>query len=148
MGVAATLAAVTASLAGGFYLKVSAPAKGDDWGAVLLVKPYGCHKPSDADVSATAEGVVGGKRQTIKLDLTLRPAGDYAIRRQWPDQGTWVVAITGKYMGATRSALVTLATGKKAPGTKKDLQIRLFERALTAEEVTAAIDSAGRIASR
>jgi hypothetical protein len=137
--VIASLAAV--SMAGGFYLEVTAPEQGTDEGVVLLARPYGCHKPSDAEMTATAEGIVGGKRQTIKLDLTLRSTGVYAIRQQWPDEGSWVIAITGKYLGATRTALVTLAPGGKVPA-RKDLQVRMFQRSLNAQEINAAIDSA------
>jgi hypothetical protein len=51
--------------------------------------------PSLSDVSASAEGLVGGSRRTIalKLDETSKP-GVFAVRRQWPGDGSWVLRIS------------------------------------------------------
>src|ERR1044071_5439515 len=74
-----------AALAGGFQLAVEAPASGDERAkdAALLVRPYGCHTPADANVTATAEGIVNGRRQSIPLELTPDEKGVYAITQQW-----------------------------------------------------------------
>ena len=51
--------------------------------------------PGIADVSGSAEGLVNGARRSIalKLDPTSRP-GVFAIRRQWPTEGTWALRIS------------------------------------------------------
>ena len=51
--------------------------------------------PSLSDLSATAEGLVGGVRRSIvlKLDATSRP-GVFAVRKQWPNEGTWALRIS------------------------------------------------------
>ncbi len=66
------LATAISTTAGGFYLSLEKPANADTpqtKDVVLLVTPYGCHQPEDALISATAEGIVKGRRETIKLKL-------------------------------------------------------------------------------
>ncbi|MDQ3255723.1 MAG: hypothetical protein M3R15_17800, partial [Acidobacteriota bacterium] len=77
------------ALAGGFHLSVEIPPTDNSQfkNAVLLVRPYGCKKPSDATLSATAEGVVKGERRTVPLRLTSISEGVYAIRQEWPAEG-------------------------------------------------------------
>src|SRR5262245_44196721 len=123
--------------AGGFYLSLEKPTGPDALqakDAVLLVKPYGCHQPEEAVISATAEGFVKGRRETIKLQLRTFSKGVYAIQQQWPTEGTWLVAVRGSYLGAHTSALLELSpTGKveieRAGG--KDPRIKILPRELT-----------------
>ena len=136
----ATLASV--SFAGGFQLEIQAPTsnEGEMKGAALLIRTYGCHQPWDADVSATAEGVVNGKRQSLKVALTRTSQGVYAIKQQWPSQGEWVVAITGQYNGITSSALVELGANGKVRITKDNrVSSRIVQRRLTTEEIDSAL---------
>ena len=51
--------------------------------------------PTVAELSGTAEGVVGGARRSVALhfDVTPRP-GVFAVRRQWPSDGTWLLEIS------------------------------------------------------
>ena len=62
--------------------------------------------PALSDVSASAEGLIGGKRRTIalKLDATSKP-GVFAVRKQWPSEGTWVLRIS---LFSTTTAIVAL----------------------------------------
>ena len=136
----ATLASV--SFAGGFQLEIQAPTsnEGEMKGAALLIRTYGCHQPWDADVSATAEGVVNGKRQSIKLELTRTSQGVYAVKKQWPSQGAWVVAITGQYNGITSSALVEMSPNGTVLITKENrVSSRIVQRKITTEEVESAL---------
>lgn len=87
-------------------------------GAYLLVHAFHHGTAVALPVRGTAEGLVDGKRRTISLDFsaTSRP-GVYALARQWPDDGRWMLVITvtqgGEDDGAT--ALVRLApTGEIA----------------------------------
>lgn len=47
-----------------------------------------------SDVTGSAEGIVGGARRSIPLrfDAT-RQASVFALHRQWPTEGTWLVRI-------------------------------------------------------
>ncbi|MEP6491497.1 MAG: hypothetical protein ABJF01_02385 [bacterium] len=51
--------------------------------------------PKLSDVTGAAEGMVDGKRRTAALhfDTTSRP-GVFAVRRQWPSEGTWLLRIS------------------------------------------------------
>jgi hypothetical protein len=79
--------------------------------AYLVVNAYHHGTPVAIPVGGTAEGLVDGKRRSINLDFgrTSRQ-GVYALRKQWPDEGTWSLVIwveQGKDDRAT--ALVELA---------------------------------------
>ena len=142
----------TSALAGGFQLAVEAPPQSDPElkNAAMIVRTFGCHQPSDANVTATAEGIVAGHRQSVKLDLLPTTKGVYAINQQWPAEGHWVVAITGLYNGHTSSALVKLGPGGKLEvtnGVKKHKKVQVVGRKLSAEEIDAALQAlAGKTA--
>jgi hypothetical protein len=135
------LVAVTLT-AGGFYLSLEEPAKRDSpqtKDAVLLVRLYGCDQPEDALISATAEGLVKGIRETIILELLPVSKGVYAIKRRWPNEGTWLLAVRSTYLGAHRAALLELAPGgtvklgEKAPG--KVPRFKTLLRDLAADDI-------------
>lgn len=145
-----TLASANAALAGGFQLNIEAPNASDAElkGAALLVRTYGCHQPWDAEVFATAEGVVDGKRQSIKVELTRTSRGVYAIKKQWSSKGVWVVAITGRYNGITSSALVEMGTNGTVRITRDNrVASRIVQRSLTTDEIDAALNSLSNKAS-
>lgn len=82
--------------------------------AFLVVHAYHHNTPVGLPVSGTAEGVVDGKRRTITLQFQpLAKEGAFALKKQWPDQGRWLLALhvtQGKGDGNTVTALVRLAT--------------------------------------
>lgn len=136
--------------AGGFYVSVERPAKGDAEvkEAVLLVRAYGCHKPEDANLTATAEGIVNGKRQSIPVQLTKTSKGVFAIKQQWAANGVWVLNISGVYLGATRSLLVELgANGKLHTGDDSKVSALKADRKFTTAEIDSALQNvSGKIA--
>ncbi len=74
-------------------------------GAVLLVHEFHHAQQVAGTVEGTAEGLVDGARRTIKLrfDTTSR-TGVFALRKQWPTEGTWSLLIKvfqGHDAGAT-----------------------------------------------
>ena len=135
------------ALAGGFYLSVETPSANNSQhkDAVLLVRPYGCHQPSDAALSATAEGVVNGERRSVPLRLTPVSEGAYAIRQEWPAEGAWVLAINGAYNGHNSGVLVRLGTNGKvemkrqSTGTKSEVNAQIVPRKLSREEIENAL---------
>jgi hypothetical protein len=75
---------------------------------VLLVHAFSCHQPTDAAVSAHAEGLVNGKRQTIPLGLkSTGVLGVYSVTRQWPADGSWALVFSIDRGGRT-TAMVSL----------------------------------------
>ncbi len=75
-------------------------------GAVLLVHTFLREGTGSlSDVTGSAEGVVNGTRRSIALrfERTAQP-GIFALRRQWPSDGAWILRIV--FHGTT--ALVAL----------------------------------------
>lgn len=152
----ALLAVAPTALAGGFQLSVETPGASSDpqlKDAALIVRTFGCHTPADAGITAIAEGLVDGKRQSVKLDLEPSATGVYAIKKQWPSQGAWVVNISGFYNGMTSSLLVELGpNGSVRPGTRvgeghpKGKYARAERRKFTATEIDTTLQSmAGKV---
>ena len=139
------------ALAGGFQLSIETPgAQGDPQlkEVVLIARTFGCHQPADAKLSATAEGLVNGRRETLPIDLRSIGSGVYAIKRQWPAEGKWVLALTGSYNGMTSSVLVELGSkGEVLPGTRleegaiKGVHAKGARRKWIAEDLDAALQS-------
>jgi hypothetical protein len=144
------LASARAAFAGGFRINIEAPNSSDAElkGAALLVRTDGCHQPWDADVSATAEGMVDGKRQSLKLELSRTSRGVYAIKKQWASKGVWVIAITGRYNGITSSALVEMGSnGTVRISRDNRVAARTVQRTLTSQDIDAALNSLSNKAS-
>lgn len=75
-------------------------------GAAMLVRAqFREGQAKLADLSGSAEGIVAGARKSLPLrfDDTGRP-GVFALRRQWPTEGTWLLRIA---LSST-TAIVTL----------------------------------------
>lgn len=143
--------------AGGFQLSVRTPDGSRDGtlkDTVLLVRTFGCHTPADAAVGGVAEGIVNGERRSVKLTLTPTSTGVYAIKQQWPAEGTWVLSLSGDYNGLVCSVLVHLGdNGKVIPGTRLEAGSRngtnaqAVQRKFTAGEIDAALKGTRAIAS-
>ena len=152
------LALAPAALAGGFQLSVETPdasTAAQPKGAVLIVRTFGCHTPADAAITATAEGLVNGKRQSMNLELTPAATGVYAIRKQWASEGAWVVTVSGAYNGMTSSLLVELGpNGSVRPGTKitegqlKGKYARAERRKFTDKEIDSTLQALAGNVSR
>src|SRR5260370_933178 len=107
-GVLLALASAAGVFAGGFQLAVEAPDAGNASmkDAALIVRTFGCHQPADANVTVTAEGIVDGRRQSAPVDLKADAKGVYSIHQQWPEEGKWVLVLTGTYNGMTSTVFV------------------------------------------
>jgi hypothetical protein len=81
--------------------------------AYLLVHAFHHGTPVGFPVSGTAEGLVDGRRRSVKLAFTATSRqGVYALKKSWADEGTWTLVITvaqGPGDGAT--ALVEIGAG-------------------------------------
>jgi hypothetical protein len=124
-------------------------------GAHLLVHAYYHGTPIAYPVSGTAEGVVNGERRTITLRFeTTSRTGVYALRKQWPTEGSWTLVISvtqGEHdSGGVAQALVELSpTGSVASvhvPTRQHAEGALPRRLTTQEIETAVRAQAQRVA--
>jgi len=130
------------------WLSIEAPVNPfdpDARGAVLLVHTAVREgRTSVADLSGSAEGLVRGARRSVPLrfEATSRP-DVYAVRRQWPSDGTWLLRITLR--GTT--ALVTLDGAGNVASTRVPTRLN-SGIALPRPVAAAEIDSALALAAR
>jgi len=82
---------------------------------VLVVRPRVCDNPAAVQITGTAEGLVNGVRQSLPLELVAVNPGEgvYAVQRQWPDNGQWVLQLNGSCPSPKASAS-TLVPMKKS----------------------------------
>jgi hypothetical protein len=81
---------------------------------VVAVRAVVCEDLANVKISATAEGLVNGKRESLPLTLTVidRAEAVYAIGHQWPE-GSWVLHLKGSCPSpkAESSTLVAVTKG-------------------------------------
>ena len=126
-------------LAGGFNLEFGNPEANSDpnaKGAAVIVRAVGCHSPEKAVFTGTAVGVVGGKRQTVPLTLIpLSQPGVFAVKQQWPAEGTWILTFTSSVDG-------TYMAGATVPVSAKGVErlaAKNYHRKLTDEDIQVAL---------
>jgi len=137
--------------AGGFFLGLDKPANTSTAAGErdIYVRAYGCAKPEQAKLTATAEGLMGNARKSLPLQVTpTSESGLFLIRNQWPAEGNWVVVVTGAN-GSLKSSLLVDAnratqTGSRllappnSPESAKAGQ-RIFHRTLAPAEIDATL---------
>ena len=107
---ALSLTAFSAAKAGPPWIAIEYPANPFDRttrDAFLTVRTYHHGDLMARTVTGTAEGVVNGKRQSMKLDI--QPGsqpGVYAVRWQRPAVGRWVLVISSGTNGVTDATAV------------------------------------------
>jgi len=114
-------------------------------GAALLV--HAAFREGQAqlsDVSGTAEGIVNGARRSIHLrfDSTGRP-GVFAVRRQWPSEGTWLLRIALRQT----TAIVTLDRGGNVASVRVPTELasgNQIPRPVGAKEIDSTLAEAAR----
>lgn len=79
-------------------------------GAFLIVHTFHHQTAVSSGLTGTAEGIVGSARRSVRLtfDSTSR-VGTYALRKQWPTEGTWMLVIKAGEHSNSVTALVDLA---------------------------------------
>jgi hypothetical protein len=108
------------------------------------VRTYRCGTPATLSLRGAAEGIAGGQRRTIDLEVVRgKEAGVFEVARQWPAEGRWALVFT-VVGGHGVSALVTLEAG---PAIRIASQKSTYERP-TADHVAAALASLDASASR
>ena len=102
--------------------------------------------PKVSDLAGSAEGLVDGARRSVALrfDPTNKP-GVYAVRRQWPSGGAWVLRIT---LLSNTTALVTLGPSGDVAAVNVPTRVASdgmkLPRAVAAREVDSTLYAAAR----
>lgn len=139
------LTTITAPLfAGTLWLEIGNPAANPEAQAkhaVIVARATSCHAPEKTSLTASAEGLVNGLRKSIPLKVIPLPtAGTFAVTREWPEEGTWVIK-----MVATNPEFKDYATGVLVPVDKTPVKwaaIKHYFHAPTDAEITAALGGA------
>lgn len=109
-----TTLVATPALAGPPWISIEVPADPYDRatrGAFLVVRAFHCATPANQRVTGTAEGIVNGARQTIALEFSeTGREGVYALKRTWPEQGTWTLVLQA-HQGPTQAATAVVELG-------------------------------------
>lgn len=108
--------------------------------AVLVVHTYHHNRVAAFAVSGMAEGLVNGERRSLPLELTATSrAGVYALKRQWPTEGTWLLVITVTGAGDnTATALVELGPNGEVTSVRVPTKLQrgwIIPEKVTAEEI-------------
>jgi hypothetical protein len=111
---------------------------------VLLHASPGC-QIGRLTVTGTAEGLVGGARRSIQLEVAATgTAGVYRVRRQWPSEGVWVLRLVVHVGDGSATALVGVnASGAIAVVHQQDPARRIYPY-LTDADVDAMLRSLSR----
>jgi len=75
--------------------------------AGLAVRLEECADLAKAKLSGTAEGLEGGARKSIPVQIVAGSGpGVYAVNHNWPNDGAWVVSLKAECGSATAGAIV------------------------------------------
>lgn len=89
--------------------------------AFLLIRTYHHSNAVSARLTGRAIGVVDGQRRTIELAIERTSVpGVYAVRRTWPDEGAWALAI---HLGEGTDGAATALVGIAADGEVRSVRV-------------------------
>lgn len=120
-------AAPSTAVAGPPWISIELPANplnATTRGAYLLVRTYHHADAVTAPLTGRAIGLVNGKRQSVTLEFERTSVpGVYALRRTWPTEGSWALAIhLGEGTEGAASALVGVAADGEVRSVKVPTQ--------------------------
>jgi hypothetical protein len=103
----------------------------------FAVRTENCADPANALITATAEGLVKGERQSMALRLLPGSGpGVYLVPSTWPAQGVWVVRLIGSCHDAKAGAVVPIGPGGFIRESSK-----FFPRFATEADIEASLKS-------
>ena len=139
-GIVIGCAAAISLVAGGFALDIARPAgnmEAQAKKAVLLVHVYACSEPKKTAITATAEGIVNSRRESIPLKLeALSQENTFALARQWPAEGRWIITLTASNpkFGWTPGEIIKVEGDSVAFNN-----VKRFNQAPTKDDIEAAL---------
>jgi hypothetical protein len=115
--VALAAVSVIPALAGALIVdfeSVSSNAEAAATGAVAVANVRSCIHPERITLTATAEGIVDGKRQSVTLRMIPLKGGGFGVLTDWPTQGSWAIKIVATHpeYNYAPAVLVPVRTGK------------------------------------
>jgi len=139
----ALVGTATPAHAGPPWISIELPANPMDAttrGAYLLVHTFHHQQTMESSLVGRAEGMVNGRRQTITLSFTETSRSTVrALRKTWPDGGSWVLVLTtGGHGDAT--ALVGIGADGEVRSIDVPTEARdghILPRAVSAADVNA-----------
>jgi hypothetical protein len=109
------LASATHAVAGGFVLLLGNPQASPEaraQNAAVTLKAAGCGEPERSAITAAAIGLVNGERKVVELKvIALREPGMYAVKRDWPSEGQWVLKFVARNADLTTMTLARAGAG-------------------------------------
>ncbi len=95
-----------------FTFSIGSPVAAQDFAAksaAFAFRTEGCAEPAKAQISGTAEGLIGGERRSVVLKIAaMSKPGVYAVYQNWPAGGAWVVNLKGTCAGENAGAIVPI----------------------------------------
>jgi hypothetical protein len=117
------------ALAGPPWISIELPVNPYDQslrGAFLVVHAFHHQTPVGYIVTGSAEGIVNGERQSLKLEFAeVGREGVYALKRTWPKEGTWTLIIKAN-QGPNDAATAVVELGPS--GEVAAIRVPLMER--------------------
>jgi len=144
------LAAATPAHAGPPWISLELPAnphESSTRGAFFLVHTYHHGTPTEFPLTGTAEGIVNGRRQSVRLEIvpTGKP-GVFAVRYRPTGQGTWVLALHLGNPGRENAAGMLVSLDREGGVSRVEVPSRTTEngrwvvpRGVTGQDVDAAL---------
>ena len=87
--------------------------------AVVVAHITACQSPEKTTVTAFAEGMANGKRQTLPLKvINLTAPGAFAVAHEWPLEGKWVIKMIARnpdYKDYATAVIVPIHGGQANP---------------------------------
>jgi hypothetical protein len=147
LALAALLAAGSASpaVAGPPWISIELPAS--PWSSLprdifVLVHAYHHSTAVPVTLVGTAEGLVNGARRSIPLAFdTTSALGVYAVRRQWPREGVWVLRIVLNEDHGSATAVVGIGSSGEVNLVRVPTGVGRMPRPVSDAEVGAVLRS-------
>ena len=116
---------------------VAAAAQYPKKGALFAARPRGCSDLSAVQMTGTAEGLVGGVRQSIPLKLVDLADGIRVVTYHWTTDGTWIVVLNATCINPRETAAAIVRVPGFGTFTRDGMQ--LLDHAATPKEIDAAL---------
>lgn len=147
LAVAALLAAAlaTPAVAGPPWISIELPAS--PWSSLprdvfVLVHAYHHFTAVPVTLVGSAEGLVGGERRSVSLTFdTTSAVGVYAVRRQWPAEGVWVLKIVLNEEHGSATAVVGIGSSGEVNLVRVPTGVGRIPRSVSDGEVGAVLRS-------
>ena len=116
--------------------------------AVLAVRLEECSDPANAQISATAEGLVNGARTSLPVTpIGAGSPGVYLVAQSWPTEGVWAVSLSATCGSARAGAIVPVSNVSVSNQGFVRESVKLLPRPATPAEIQQALSDAEKRAT-